>query len=105
MATTPSAAQASAQPLPKASCGSIERLADFPSRFVPARSIDVWLPEGYGAGKRYNVIYMHDGRIPDTIVVGIWNRADYRYAEYYPKNISPMPSLRRPTSWARAWVG
>ncbi|MCX7043336.1 MAG: alpha/beta hydrolase-fold protein [Gammaproteobacteria bacterium] len=113
MATTPSAAQVSPQPLPKASSGSIERLADFPSRFVPARNIDVWLPEGYGAGKRYNVIYMHDGqmlfdadttwnkqawniddtvarlmregRIPDTIVVGIWNRADYRYAEYYPK--------------------
>lgn len=21
----------------------------------------MWLPEGYGTGKRYNVIYMHDG--------------------------------------------
>ena len=113
MAAMTPALQAQTPPLPKASSGRIERLGDFPSRFVPARNIDVWLPEGYGAGKRYNVLYMHDGqmlfdpdttwnkqawnvddtvarlmregRIPDTIVVGIWNRADYRYAEYYPK--------------------
>ena len=26
-----------------------------------------------------------EGRIPDTIVVGIWNRSDYRYAKYYPQ--------------------
>lgn len=111
----PAQAQAATQAaaLPRPGSGRIERLADFPSRFVPARHIDVWLPEGYGTGKRYNVIYMHDGqmlfdpdtswnkqswnvdetvaqlvregRIPDTLVVGIWNRADYRYAEYYPK--------------------
>ncbi len=106
-------ATAQSLPLPKASSGHIERLADFPSRFVPARNVDVWLPEGYGSGQRYNVIYVHDGqmlfdadiawnkqswniddtvarlmregRIPATIVVGIWNRADYRYAEYYPE--------------------
>ncbi len=107
------AASAQSSPLPKASSGHIERLADFPSRFVPARNVDVWLPEGYGSGQRYNVIYVHDGQmlfdadiawnkqswdidntvarlmreglIPATIVVGIWNRADYRYAEYYPE--------------------
>lgn len=28
---------------------------------------------------------VREGRIPDTIVVGIWNRSDYRYAEYYPQ--------------------
>jgi predicted alpha/beta superfamily hydrolase len=98
--------------LPKVAAGSIERLENFPSRYIPARNIDVWLPAGYGPGKRYNVLYMHDGqmlfdpattwnkqawkidvavsklvgegRIPDTIVVGIWNRGDYRYTEYYP---------------------
>lgn len=106
-------APAQAPALPKPGSGHVERLSDFPSRHVPARHIDVWLPEGYGPGKRYNVLYMQDGqmlfdrgatwnkqswnidetvarlmregRIPDTIVVGIWNRADYRYAEYYPK--------------------
>ncbi len=107
------AASAQSSPLPTASSGQIECLADFPSRFVPARNVDVWLPEGYGGGQRYNVIYVHDGqmlfdagiawnklswdiddtmarlmregRIPATIVVGIWNPADYRYAEYYPE--------------------
>jgi enterochelin esterase-like enzyme len=113
LASAPLQAQAAAPVLPKPASGHIERLSDFPSRFVPARHVDVWLPEGYGSGKRYNVLYMQDGqmlfdrattwnkqswdidqtvarlvregRIPDTIVVGIWNRSDYRYAEYFPK--------------------
>ena len=113
MTATSITGQLQASPIPKSNSGHIERLRDFPSRFVPARNIDIWLPEGYGADKHYNVLYMHDGqmlfdpdttwnkqawniddtvarlmrehRIPDTLVVGIWNRADYRYAEYYPK--------------------
>ena len=102
-------------PLPKVASGTIERLANFPSKFVDARNVDVWLPEGYRRGhrKRYNVLYMQDGqmlfdpattwnkrawkvdvtmarliregRIPDTIVVGIWNVGTLRYAEYYPE--------------------
>lgn len=105
-------AAAQVPPLPKVASGTVERLENFPSRYVAARNVDVWLPDGYGRSKRYNVLYMHDGqmlfdpattwnkqawkidatlsrlisegRIPDTIVVGIWNRGDHRYAEYYP---------------------
>ena len=113
-----------AEPLPQVSTGRIERLANFPSKFVDARHVDVWLPEGYTASKRYAVLYMHDGqmlfdanttwnrqawnvqdtmqrlidegRIPDTLVVGIWNNGKFRHAEYFPQKYLPgMPEALR----------
>ena len=106
-----------AQTLPKVTTGSIERLENFASQFVDARPIDVWLPDGYSAQQRYNVLYMHDGqmlfdpattwnhqswgvdatvgrlivqgKIEPTIVVGIWNNGRFRHAEYFPeKNLA-----------------
>lgn len=102
-----------AQPVPKVASGTIERLENFPSKYVDARHVDVWLPEGYTRDKRYNVLYVQDGQmlfdatttwnkqawnidavmarlmregaIADTIVVGVWNNAKYRYAEYFPE--------------------
>jgi enterochelin esterase-like enzyme len=99
--------------LPHVASGAIERLPNFPSRYVDPRNVDVWLPEGYSSAKRYNVLYMHDGqmlfdaartwnkqawrvdqsiprllvqgKMPDTIVVGIWNNGKYRHAEYFPE--------------------
>lgn len=93
--------------------GTVERLTNFPSRFVPARNIDIWLPPNYSSDKRYNVLYMHDGQmlfdatttwnsqewgvdevmtrlleaseIEQTIVVGIWNSGENRHAEYFPQ--------------------
>lgn len=107
------AAHSGAQGLPQASTGRIERLADFPSKFVQPRHIDVWLPEGYSAAKRYKVLYMHDGqmlfdpritwnkqawhidltlarlvregKVPDTLIVGIWNTDKFRHSEYFPQ--------------------
>ena len=114
------AASSIAQPMPQVSSGRVERMANFESKHVAPRRVDVWLPEGYSAAKRYNVLYMHDGqnlfdlkvmsssptlsqqvwgvdvtltrlaragRIPDTIVVGIWNSGETRYAEYYPQKM------------------
>jgi enterochelin esterase-like enzyme len=115
-----------AEPLPQVSNGRIERLANFPSRFVDGRHVDVWLPDGYVASKRYAVLYMHDrqmlfdagttwnkqawnvqvtvqrlideGRIPDTLVVGIWNNGKYRHSEYFPQKYLPgMPEALRAT--------
>ncbi len=99
-------------PLPQPASGRIERLAHFPSSHVAPRHVDVWLPAGYSPARRHHVVYMHDGqmlfdarttwngqawkvdqalsrlmqagRVPDTIVVGIWNNGPQRYAEYYP---------------------
>ncbi len=100
-------------PLPQPTSGRIERLSDFPSRHVAPRHVDVWLPPGYSPARRYRVVYMQDGqmlfdarnswnrqawnvdvalsrlvqlgRVPDTLVVGIWNNGPQRYAEYYPE--------------------
>ncbi|HET7772946.1 MAG TPA: alpha/beta hydrolase-fold protein [Burkholderiaceae bacterium] len=121
------AAQAQAG-LPKPASGRIERLANFPSTLIDPRHVDVWLPEGYEeavrAGRRFAVIYMHDGqmlfdasttwnkqawnvdatlsrlmrerRIPDVIVVGVWNNGKFRHSEYMPQKFLPLlkPEIR-----------
>jgi enterochelin esterase-like enzyme len=97
----------------KVSSGKIERHENFASKFVDARNIDVWLPEGYSTKKKYAVLYMHDGqmlfdssanwnkqewgvdetmgkllrekKIKDCIVVGVWNNGKYRHCEYFPQ--------------------
>lgn len=90
------------------------RHASFKSRFVEARNVDVWLPDGYDYFRyeRYRVLYLHDGqnlfepaesfagvdwgidetldqlmelnRIAPTIAVGIWNTPK-RLLRYMPK--------------------
>lgn len=113
------AVAATAQNLPQVIAGSIKRHANFHSKFVTARNVDVWLPEGYTPEKKYNVLYMHDGqmlfdssttwthsawdmddvitalqqqgKITDVIVVGIWNSGRERHADYFPQQ--PFESL------------
>lgn len=100
-------------PLPQVASGRVERLADFPSKHVPPRHVDVWLPEGYPDGGPYDVLYMHDGQmlfdagttwnrqewqvdevagrliaageVRPFIVVGIWNAGPRRWPEYFPQ--------------------
>ncbi len=109
---------AAADELPKVQRGSIERLGAFASRSVEPRNIDVWLPDGYGPGKRYDVLYMHDGqmlfdasitwnkqswdaatilsqlmdtgRARPTIIVAIWNIPKLRHSEYFPEKYLPL---------------
>jgi predicted alpha/beta superfamily hydrolase len=94
---------------------------DFPSNHVPARQVDVWLPPEYGVGngRRYPVLYMHDGQnlfdpavayagvtwgvpkaltrlieageAPPTIIVGIWNAGEGRWTEYMPQRPFTAP--------------
>lgn len=104
------------QILPKVTSGTIIRHADFPSRFVQSRHIDVWLPDDYDRTKHlHDVIYMHDGQmlfdssftwnhqsweadktmanlrqtgaIRPSIIVAIWNVPERRYADYFPQKI------------------
>lgn len=98
--------------LPHLASGHLERIPDFPSKYVETRTIDVWLPPGFHPKGRYAVLYMHDGQmlfdtsktwnhqewgvdetvgkliqrkaIIPTIVVGIWNVPHIRYADYFP---------------------
>jgi predicted alpha/beta superfamily hydrolase len=113
------AGYASAQQMPVPSSGKIERISNFNSKFVDARHVDVWLPEGYSTDKKYAVLYMHDGqmlydsaaawnkqewgvdetlgllmkdkKIKDCIVVGIWNSGKNRHIDYFPQK--PFESL------------
>ncbi len=97
----------------KVSIGKIDHRHNFPSKFVAARNVDVWLPRGYSPKKKYAVLYMHDGQmlfdstvtwnkkewgidetmgkllkakeIKDCIVVGVWNSEKFRHIEYFPQ--------------------
>lgn len=93
--------------------GTIKLVESFASKYVPARTIAVWLPENYDSTKKYPVLYMHDGqnlfdstvtwnheewkvdetisklihqnKIRPCIVVGIWNMGNTRWNEYFPQ--------------------
>jgi len=95
------------------SSGTIKSIDSFPSKFVRARNVDVWLPNNYSEDKKHAVLYMHDGqmlfdanrtwnkqewkvdeivgglidstKIKDCIVVAIWNHSDIRWSDYFPK--------------------
>ncbi|MBL7750645.1 MAG: hypothetical protein JNN29_04640, partial [Chitinophagaceae bacterium] len=47
----------------KVAAGSLQRIADFPSKYVKSRNIDIWLPPGYSPKNKYPVLYMHDGQM------------------------------------------
>ena len=109
-------------PMPHASKGRLVLMEEFPSRYVAARSVDVWLPEGYSSARKYAVLYMHDGgalfdstaswnrqewgvdetmarlqaegKIQDCIVVGIYNTGATRHAEYWPQK--PFEAMTKP---------
>lgn len=101
--------------------GTLRRHAQFPSRLVEPRTVDVWLPPHHGTGvrSRLPVIYMHDGQnlfdpaiasgvdwgISEAIarlveagltggamVVGIWNTAEGRWREYMPHKALASPA-------------
>jgi len=97
----------------KVTSGKLQRLADFKSKYVDARNVDVWLPDGYSANEKYAVVYMHDGqalfdasitwnkqaweadavggkliaegKVQKFIIVGIWNNGLKRHSEYFPQ--------------------
>lgn len=123
-----------AEPQVKVTAGSIKHLQKFPSQFVDARNIDIWLPENYSAKKRYSVIYMQDGaalfdaslmfnqqtwamdvamrklrqqaQIDDAIIVGIWNNEKYRHSEYFPqKHLAFVRTEVRDNFIAKALAG
>ena len=98
---------------PTVSNGTLKVYENFNSKYVDARTIAVWLPEGYDSLKKYPVLYMHDGqmlfdstttwnkqewkvdettsnlisinKIKPFIVVGIWNNGTKRRFEYMPQ--------------------
>ncbi|MGG9971469.1 alpha/beta hydrolase [Ferruginibacter sp. SUN002] len=105
----------------KPSTGTIKSFNNFQSKYIAARNVDVWLPEGYSPKRKYAVLYMQDGqmlfdssnnwihqewgvdetigklisenKIKQCIVVGIWNTGLYRHADYMPQK--PFESLTK----------
>jgi hypothetical protein len=99
--------------LPQVASGSIIRWENLGNETIGTRNVDIWLPEGYSPKKKYSVLYMHDGqmlfdsthtwnkqewmvdetmgrliregKIRQTIVVGIWNRGEFRSQDYFPE--------------------
>ncbi len=99
------------------STGRLEKYEKFESQSIPPRDVQVWLPDGYAenaeAGKKYAVLYMHDGqmlfdasvtwnsqewgvdevagalmaegKVRNFIVVGVFNGGDTRHADYLPE--------------------
>lgn len=113
--STPAPAPVAVPPMPSITVGRLERTVDMPSKRVPARPVDVWLPPGYRPDGSHAVLYLHDGqmlwdprrswngqawnahitaarliaagRVRPFILVGVWNRGDARHAEYFPAGI------------------
>jgi enterochelin esterase-like enzyme len=105
--------------LPAVDHGRLVRLNDVTSAQVPARPVDVWLPDHYDGKTPHAVLYMHDGqmlfdnattwngqswRVAETaqrlhdsgavrpfIVVGVHNAGAARHSEYFPQK--PFESL------------
>ena len=103
--------------------GTLLRIDDFPSNYIPPRKVDIWLPEGYSKEKEYAVLYMHDGQMlfdsritwnheewkvdevssqlmhdsitKDFIVVAPFNINELRHSEYFPQK--PFESLSKYT--------
>ena len=111
----------------KVTTGRVERLENFPSKYIDPRNVDIWLPDGYSANEKYAVLYMHDGqmlfdpsitwnkqswnvdevagklqadgKIRKFIVVGIWNNGEKRHPEYFPqKPFENMTQVERDTA-------
>ena len=117
--------------MPTPISGRIVRHENVQSKFVEARNVDIWLPEGYDPTQKYSVFYMHDGqmlfdsattwnrqewkvdewltklatqkRTKKCIVVGIWNSGKGRHADYFPqKPFENLPKAQKDTVYAAA---
>jgi predicted alpha/beta superfamily hydrolase len=105
--------------LPSVIAGKLVRIDSFPSQYLGARKIDIWLPDSYDGKTPHAVLYMHDGqmlfdsnitwnkkdwrvdetlhqlmqegKIRNTIVVGAWNGGISRHVDYFPQK--PFESL------------
>lgn len=117
----------------QASTGKIIHHENVASKFVEARNIDVWLPDGYTPEKKYPVLYMHDGQMlfdstttwnklewgvdevagklikekkcRPFIVVGVWNAGKMRHADYFPQKPFELLSKQQQDSIYKAVRG
>ena len=119
--------------IPQVSRGTIQQFSNFPSKFVAARNIDVWLPPYYDNKKKYPVLYMEDGKalfdstimwnkqewgvdetmaslikqkeIKECIVVGIWNSEATRQVDYFPQKAFELLTPNQQDAYYAAHIG
>lgn len=112
-------ASCSRQKDPQVSKGHLDNYPEFASKYVEPRTVRVWTPADYDPSRKYEVLYMHDGKmlfdskvtwnhqewgvdevmdslltnglIRPCIVVGIDNTDD-RIGEYCPDDITQLMS-------------
>ena len=105
--------------LPSVTKGKIERISSLNSQWIDSSFVDIWLPPGYSNKQKYDVLYMHDGRmlfdatttwnkqewqvdevagtlieqkkVKPFIVVAIPNAGSKRHSQYFPQK--PFESL------------
>ncbi|WP_298900593.1 alpha/beta hydrolase-fold protein [uncultured Psychroserpens sp.] len=64
--------------------GSLYRAEAFPSQYIKARPVDVWLPKDYSPKKKYAVLYMHDGQnLFDSTTT--WNKQEWKVDDWASK--------------------
>lgn len=66
--------------IPIVSKGNIERINSFQSEYVRTRYLDIWLPPGYSNKQKYDVLYMHDGRMLFDANI-TWNKQEWQVDE------------------------
>ena len=114
-ATAQAPAPVAEPPVPQVKVGTLQRLQGLRFEGIAPRPVEVWLPRGYSPARRHAVLYLHDGqalfdpagslsraawgvdvtvqrlidegRIPDTLVVAIWNTGATRHSEYHPEKM------------------
>lgn len=102
-----------AQTIQQVSSGKLIHIERFQSKYVEARNVDIWLPEGYDGKKPFDVLYMHDGQmlfdsaatwnkqtwnaddvatalmneglVRNFLIVGVWNAGSKRHSDYFPQ--------------------
>ena len=102
-----------AQTIQQVCSGKLIHVENFQSKYVDARNVDIWLPDGYDGKKKFDVLYMHDGQmlfdsattwnkqtwdaddvasvlmknkqLRDFIIVGVWNAGAKRHSDYFPQ--------------------
>ena len=62
--------------LPTPTTGTIKRVEKFASKYVDARNVDIWLPDGYNTQQQYAVLYMHDGQMLFD-AAHTWNKQEW----------------------------
>lgn len=68
------------------SSGSLHHIEQFPSKFVDAKDVYIWLPESYNQNKQYAVLYMHDAQMLFDAKT-TWNKQEWQVDEVASKLI------------------